>query len=80
MPRSTTIGWLFALSLGLSACTGIVEGPSTSTGGPPGSDPSSQGASNNPAGAPNQTALVVGHTPIRRLTSGELQNSDSEFG
>ncbi|HWZ90661.1 MAG TPA: DUF1592 domain-containing protein, partial [Polyangiaceae bacterium] len=78
MPRSTTIGCLFALSLGLSACTGIVGGPSGSTqagsstssatGGPPGSDPGGQGAGNNPA-------LVVGHTPIRRLTSGELQNS-----
>ena len=76
MPRSTTIGCLFALSLGLSACTGIVGGTSaTSTGGPAGSNPGGQGVGNNPAGAPNQTPLVVGHTPIRRLTAGELQNS-----
>jgi len=78
MARSTTIGCLFALSLGLSACTGTVEGPSS--GGPPGGGPAGSVAGgpvagNNPAGAPNQTALVVGHTPIRRLTSGELQNS-----
>jgi hypothetical protein len=78
MPRSTTIGCLFALSLGLSACTGIVDGPSMGGppgGGPPGSVAGGQVGGSTPAGAPNQTALVVGHTPIRRLTSGELQNS-----
>lgn len=55
----------------LANCTGTIS----NTGGPPGSDPGGQGGGNNPAGAANQTAVVVGHTPIRRLTSGELQNS-----
>src|SRR5690349_11071729 len=79
MARRKTIGCLFALSLGLSACTGFVEGPS-SGGGPPGGglpDSVTGGpvSASNPAADPNQTPLVVGHTPIRRLTSGELQNS-----
>lgn len=78
MPRSTSIGWVFALSLGLGACTGFVGG--SSSGGPPGSGPPGSvaggpGAGSDPAGTPNQTAVVVGHTPIRRLTTGELQNS-----
>src|SRR5258706_875300 len=56
--------------LAMVSCVGSIGDSS-----PLGSDPGGQGTSNTSAGGPNQTALVVGHTSIRRLTSGELQNS-----
>ncbi|HEV3192803.1 MAG TPA: DUF1592 domain-containing protein [Polyangiaceae bacterium] len=63
---------LTGIHLGLAGCQGNIG---AGGGGTPGSGAGGQGVGNNPPGAPNQTALVVGHTPIRRLTSGELQNS-----
>jgi hypothetical protein len=63
---------LTGIHLGLAGCQGNIG---AGGGGTPGSGAGGPGVGNNPPGAPNQTALVVGYTPIRRLTSGELQNS-----
>src|SRR5580704_13726169 len=65
---------LTGIHLGLAGCQGNIGAGGGSTPAGP-STGGGQGAGNNATGAPNQTALVVGHAPIRRLTSGELQNS-----